>query len=87
MCSILIFVSLLSPISAQLTSVEYNDLALTLDKEKRFEIMYEIEKIVEEEVPWIMLMYESTYIVQQKEIHNFRKSFFIRNYIKYLQKK
>jgi len=28
-CSILIFVSLLSPISAQLTSVEYNDLALT----------------------------------------------------------
>jgi len=65
----------------------YDELSNTLDKEKRFEIMYEIEKIVEEELPWVMLMYESTYIVRQKEIHNFRKSFFIRNYIKYLQKK
>lgn len=64
----------------------YNELARTLDKEKRFEIMYEIEKIVEEELPWVMLMYESTYIVQQKHIKNFRKSFFIRNYLKYLQK-
>jgi ABC-type transport system substrate-binding protein len=65
----------------------YDELSQTLERDKRFEIMYNIEKIVEEEVPWIMLMYESTYIVQQKEIHNFRKSFFIRNYIKYLQKK
>jgi len=64
----------------------YDELSRTLDKEKRFEIMYEIEKIVEEETPWIMLMYESTYIVQQKELENFRKSFFIRNYVKYLQK-
>lgn len=65
----------------------YTELSRTLDKEKRFAIMYEIEKIVEDELPWIMLMYESTYIVQQKEIKNFRKSFFIRNYIKYLQKR
>lgn len=64
----------------------YEELSRTLDSEKRFQIMYEIEKIVEEEIPWIMLMYESTYIVQQKEIKNFRKSFFIRNYIKYLRK-
>ncbi|MBD65378.1 MAG: hypothetical protein CME62_09230 [Halobacteriovoraceae bacterium] len=64
----------------------YNQLSKTLDKESRFEIMYEIEKIVEQELPWLMLMYESTYIVQQKDIKNFRKSFFIRNYIKYLEK-
>lgn len=64
----------------------YDELSRTLESEKRFQIMYEIEKIVEEEIPWIMLMYESTYIVQQKEVKNFRKSFFIRNYIKYLRK-
>ncbi len=65
----------------------YDKLAKTLDKNKRFEIMYEIERIVEKDLPWIMLMYESTYIIQQKEIKNFRKSFFMRNFIKYLQKK
>ena len=64
----------------------YSDLTKTLDREKRFELMYQIEKIVESDIPWIMLMYESTYIIQQKNIRNFRKSFFIRNFIKYLQK-
>ncbi len=47
--------------------------------------MYEIEDVVERELPWIMLMYESTYIVQQEGIQNFRKSFFIRNFVKYLK--
>lgn len=65
----------------------YEKLSKTLDRNDRFKIMYEIEKIVEDDLPWIMLMYESTYIIQQKDIKNFRKSFFIRNFIKYLQKK
>lgn len=64
----------------------YEKLSKTLDSKKRFEIMYEIEKIVEAELPWLMLMYESTYIIQQNNIKNFRKSFFIRNFIKYLRK-
>ncbi len=64
----------------------YDKLSKTLQKEDRQKIMYEIEKIVETELPWIMLMYESTYILQQKNIRNFRKSFFIRNFIKYLDK-
>lgn len=63
----------------------YTELAETLDKEKRFEIMKKIELIVEEELPWIMLMYESSYILHSKNIKNFRKSFFIRNYLKYLK--
>ncbi len=64
----------------------YQELSRTLDEKKRFEIMYEIEDVVERELPWIMLMYESTYIVQQEGIQNFRKSFFIRNFVKYLKK-
>jgi ABC-type transport system substrate-binding protein len=64
----------------------YAKLTKTLNKNKRFQIMYEIETIIEKELPWIMLMYESTYIAHHKSIKNFRKSFFIRNYVKYLQK-
>lgn len=62
----------------------YRELSVTLKASERNRIMYEIESIVEEEIPWVMLMYESTYIVQQKGIKNFRRSFFIRNYVKYL---
>lgn len=64
----------------------YQQLSQTLDKEKRYNIMYEIENIVEEEIPWVMLMYESTYMVQSSKIKNFRKSFFIRNHFKYISK-
>jgi ABC-type transport system substrate-binding protein len=64
----------------------YAKLTKTLNKQKRFQIMYEIENIIEKELPWIMLMYESTYIAHHSSIKNFRKSFFIRNYVKYLQK-
>jgi ABC-type transport system substrate-binding protein len=64
----------------------YSKLAETLNKETRFSIMKEIETIVSDELPWIMLMYESSYILHSKHVKNFRKSFFIRNYIKYLKK-
>lgn len=64
----------------------YHELSRTLDKGKRYNIMYEIENIVEEEIPWIMLMYESTYMAQSSKIKNFRRSFFIRNHYKYISK-
>jgi len=63
----------------------YSKLVETLDKEKRFELMSKIEEIIEADLPWIMLMYESSYILHSKNIKNFRKSFFIRNYLKYLK--
>lgn len=64
----------------------YNQLAVTLNKEKRYKLMYEVEEEVEKDMPWIMLMYESSYVLHKKELKNFRKSFFIRNYLKYLRK-
>ena len=64
----------------------YSRLAGTLNKDERFSIMKEIEEIVSDELPWVMLMYESSYILHSKHVKNFRKSFFIRNYIKYLKK-
>ena len=65
----------------------YQELSFTLDKEKRFKIMKDIERIVDREIPWIMLMYESSYVLHSKYLQNFRRSFFIRNYLKYLKKK
>lgn len=65
----------------------YQRLAVTLNKEQRALIMSEIETLVEADLPWVMLMYESSYVLSSKHIENFRKSFFIRNYIKYLKKR
>lgn len=63
----------------------YEKMAQEENKIKRYEYMYEIEKIVNENYPWIMLMYESSYIVHRPELKNFRRSYFIRNYLKYLK--
>ncbi len=63
----------------------YDELNKSIDPNERLKFMHEIEKIVEKDIPWILMMYESTYILQQKNIKNFRKSFFIRNYVKYLK--
>lgn len=64
----------------------YEKLSQTLDKKSRFEIMYKIEKNVMKNIPWVMLMYESSYTLQRPEIKNFRKSYFIKNFAKYIEK-
>lgn len=63
----------------------YEELMKTREKNKRLEIIYKIENIVYEQLPWIMLMYESSYTLQKKSVQNFRKSYFIKNNIKYLK--
>lgn len=64
----------------------YQQLSKTMEKDERYEIMYKIEDIVDREIPWVMLMFESAYILHQKDLQNFRKSYFIRNHLKYLKK-
>tara|TARA_B100001971_G_scaffold215193_1_gene260079 strand:+ start:165839 stop:167563 length:1725 start_codon:yes stop_codon:yes gene_type:complete len=63
----------------------YDQLSKTLDREKRYELMYKVEDIVDQEVPWIMMMFESSYILHYDYIKNFRKSYFIKNHFKYLK--
>jgi oligopeptide transport system substrate-binding protein len=64
----------------------YNELSKTLEPKKRFDIMYKVEEIVYGQLPWIMMMYESSYILQRNNLKNYRKSYFIKNHIKYLKK-
>lgn len=63
----------------------YEKLARTLDPNERFKIIQEFEQIIDTEIPWILLMFESSYILYSSKIKNFRKSFFIRNHFKYLK--
>jgi oligopeptide transport system substrate-binding protein len=64
----------------------YLRLSQIIEKEERFKVYHSVEKIIYDELPWIMLMYESAYIIHRNDIGNFRKSFIIRNYLKYLKK-
>ncbi len=63
----------------------YETLRKTSNQEKREKILHESESIVFEELPWIPMMYESTFVLHYPEIKNFRKSSLIRNYVKYLK--
>ena len=63
----------------------YNRLSRTLIKDRRLEIMREVEKEVEQDLPWILLAYDSAYVVNYQHVDNYRKSFFSRNYVKYLE--
>jgi ABC-type transport system substrate-binding protein len=72
--------------SSQAVDKLYDKLAKTLDLDKRVSIMKRVEQEVNHDLPWIMLMYDSSYILHSRKIKNFRKSFFIRNYVKFIEK-
>lgn len=63
----------------------YNRLAKTLDKNQRLEIMRKIEAEVDKDIPWILLVYDSSYVLRYSHVKNFRKSSFNRNFVKYLE--
>lgn len=53
--------------------------------EARERVLQQMEEIVFEDLPWIPLMYESSFVLENPRIKNFRKSSLIRNYVKYLK--
>lgn len=63
----------------------YETLKSTSNLDTRDKIIQEMEDILFEDLPWIPMMYESSFVLQYPEIKNFRKSSIIRNYIKYLK--
>lgn len=63
----------------------YKKLSVTLKKDERLEIMKEIEEIVESQMPWILLVYDSAYVLHYEHVKNYRKSFFSRSFVKYLE--
>jgi oligopeptide transport system substrate-binding protein len=63
----------------------YRDLKTTTNFDLRDKIIHQMEQIVFDDLPWIPLMYESSFVLQNPEIKNYRKSSIIRNYVKYLK--
>ena len=55
------------------------------DNEERVSLIRKMEQIIHREIPWIMLSYERTVVLHYKYVKNFRKSSFIRNYLKYIK--
>ena len=53
--------------------------------DEKDQLMQKIEEIVMDELPWIPLMYESSFVLNRPGIKNYRKSTLIRNYAKYLK--
>lgn len=63
----------------------YGDLKLTTNLDHRDKIIHQMEEIVFDDLPWIPLMYESSFVLEYPGLRNFRKSSIIRNYVKYLK--
>lgn len=63
----------------------YNKLKNTTNIEQRERIFHDMEEIVLHDLPWIPMMYESSFVLQYSNIKNFRKSSIIRNYVKYIK--
>jgi oligopeptide transport system substrate-binding protein len=51
---------------------------------KRKQKLLEIERIFDQEVPWVMLSYGRSIVLLRENIKNYRKSDLIKNYFKYL---
>jgi oligopeptide transport system substrate-binding protein len=64
----------------------YERLKVTTNADQRNQIVLEMEELVFDDLPWIPLMYESSFVLHYPEIKNFRKSSIIRNYVKYLKR-
>jgi oligopeptide transport system substrate-binding protein len=63
----------------------YWKLKETTHPDARDRIIHEMEEIVFDDLPWIPMMYESSFVAHYPELKNFRKSSVIRNYVKYLK--
>lgn len=72
--------------SKELDELYYKLINTSSIDEKKL-IMAEVESLVNSQVPWIMLTFESNYILNYAKVKNIRKSSFIRNFVKYLDVK
>lgn len=63
----------------------YGQLRVTTEMQEKIFLMNKIEERVMRDLPWIPLMYESSYVLLAPHVKNYRKSSVARNYVKYLK--
>lgn len=79
------------PNSSQYVNPKFDQLFERLkelnDGPEKFQIMKDLESIVNEDLPWIMQYYSRNYILVHHYVENYRYSDIINNYIKYMKLK
>ncbi len=63
----------------------FKKLETTNDPTIRKGLLVQLQQEVLKEVPWVMLCYERDVMVIHQEVHNLRKSSFIKNFTKYIR--
>ena len=63
----------------------YDKLRATTDIDEKIQYINLIEEQVLKDLPWIPLMYESSYVLLNPRLQNYRKSSMVRNFVKYLK--
>jgi len=63
----------------------YEKIRTIPEGEEKWNLMGKMEKIINEDMPWVMLYYARNYILFQKRLNNYRHSDVIYNNIKYLK--
>lgn len=63
----------------------YARLRMSEGEDEKIRLMGLIEEQVLQDVPWIPLMYESSYVLLAPHVYNYRKSSVARNYVKYIK--
>lgn len=57
------------------------------NEDEKLNILKEVENIVNQELPWIQLSFESTYIALNERVKNWRSSSIMRNFLKFVDLK
>jgi oligopeptide transport system substrate-binding protein len=65
----------------------YAQMKIELDPTKKVSLIREIEKEVQQEIPWSMLYYQRDYYLKQQHVENFAPAPIIHNHYKYISLK
>lgn len=69
----------------KLVDERYHQLRTTSEATEKIFLMTQISDQVMNDLPWIPMMYESSYVLLAPSVHNYRKSTVARNYVKYIK--
>ena len=64
----------------------FDQVSVLPNGDEKYRLMSEMDQVVREDTPWIMLYYNRSYFLVQKPVVNFRYSSFLRNILKYVAK-
>jgi len=65
----------------------FNEIKMIPNNKRKFSLMREMENMVHDDMPWVMLYYTRNYVLLHDQVKNFRPSDIINNNLKYVRLK